>query len=317
MAYTVSFNQATSDLFGYLFVQPFSFDGTGVFTRNAADARVIAGIHHISSTTEVHPSVSGDLPGPGVMGTLAIADTAQGAVLQCTNMVMKKVRSPQSIDVALTYWILEGSAGSVVTFDPPCAFQYPPNGANYYPWHGALQGGGADLLLTFLDPVYEVQAGRYIEEFAAFGPANANGIGSSAVSFICGAPTPANLANLTFDDQSRGHQTPLFGADAGGVSQVIGANGAVFAFNGTFKRWDPYDLIRFVRSIVLAQAPARGNPYSWLSDPSLRRFPQSIDEAARHSGWRQANYAQFGENFEGITVWDLNPRGAHQQQFMF
>jgi hypothetical protein len=319
MSYKVKFGTVESELFGYLFVQPFWFAG-GVFRRDPAHARVIAGIHHVSSETELHPSVSEGLPAPGTAAALAITNTAAAAVLNVSNMVMQAILPQQSLDVALTYWILEGSNASTIVFDPPCAFNYPPGGANYYPWKGSLTGNGADLAITTVSSMIEAKNGKYIQEFSAVGPANVNGAGTSTVKFVCAANSGANLPGLTFDDKSRKTTTLLFDSTPDGVTQVNGgtARGAVFAYNGTFSRWAPTDVLWVVRNIVEAQQPGVASPRAWLIDPTFWRFPQSTDAAARHSGWRQADYAQFGENFEGLTVWGLSPRGAtYRQPLMF
>jgi hypothetical protein len=326
MPYQVTFNGIGSELFGYLFVQPFSFVGPGLFQRNSTQARVIAGIHYVSSPTQGFPSVSSTLPAPGAQGNLAIADSGGRAVLSVTNMQMSKIIPQQSIDVAMTYWSLVGSGQSAATFNPLCAFQYPPDGANYFPWRGSLSGGGANLAVTSTDVIFEAGAGPYISDFAAIGPANANGRGTNVVSFICGAGAGGNLPGLTFSDQSRASQTLLFDATAGGVAQVNAgagggaAQGAVFAYNGTFSRWAPDDVLRVVRTIASSAmagvaAPA-GRP-TWFSDPAFS-FPQSTSEAASYSGLQQHGFAQFGTDFEGLMVWNLRSRdNGYQQPLMF
>ena len=254
MTYTVQFGDARTDevtIAGYFAVQPFVFGSAGEMHRNPDHARIAVQLALTRWDEARYPSATEDIPGGG---DLVVKTTAGHAVLTATEVRLRGIASTQASDWAVTTWVLEGTAGSDIEFDPedePRTMD-PALTADYYPWQGScVIEGRPDKRLHFSHLAMDFAYGARPELAAVdmLGHANVNRSGS-IVAWVLGARNEEPWSPWTVHDESRGSRAQIGGSTPEANEQMNGACGAAYAFNGLPVRCEARMLTNFARGFA-------------------------------------------------------------------
>ncbi|MCS3479381.1 hypothetical protein M2212_006227 [Bradyrhizobium elkanii] len=310
-SYVVNFGGDTCDTSGYLLVQPFRLNAQGELQPVTGKAKLLVQLHWVKPADGQFPSFSGKL---AQRFGVTIKDAKPNTILHVNDVAAETIVSTQSVDIGTALWLLNAVPTSTIKFSPQPQYSRPAGGSGYHPWQGTLRGSNSGINVTYVEAIYDAAQNRTLREFAAMGPANADGAGSF-FNLVAGATANQTLPAVQFNDARRKANIDLFGPGAG-VAQMANAQGAVFAFNGVFKKCRPADLMRLVRDLSMPKAvgdeavsQAVWTQSEWLENPLFRDIAQTIEATAATANTNQESFETADSDFEGLLLKGLRSRG--------
>ncbi|GAB6841714.1 hypothetical protein HNR00_004991 [Methylorubrum rhodinum] len=314
-SYVVNFEVGSCEVSGYLLLQPFRLNALGELQPITGEAKLLVQIHWIKPKDGKFPSYSGQVP---QRTRIKISDPKTNTILEISDVSAETVVSSQSVDVGTALWLFNAVEGSSVSFTPQETRSHNlKGGSGYFPWQGTLRGSGQGssnrINVTYAEGVYNVAQDGTLREFAVLGPANVDGSGTF-FNLIAGAQPNQTLPSVQFEDGARKKTLDFFGPDAG-ASQMAGAEGAVFAFNGIFKKGQPADLLQLIRDLSIPQDAANApvsiwTEAAWRESLLFRDIAQSIEATSMTSAAKAASFAIADSDFEGLLLKGLRSRGG-------
>lgn len=312
-SYVVDFQNGTCETSGYLLVQPFRIAAQGQLQPITGQAKLLVQLHWVKPANGEYPSFSGKLP---QRLEVKIKDPNANTIVHIDDVSAATIISSQSVDIGTALWVLDAVPDSTIKFSPQPQYHKPAGGFGYHPWQGTLRGSSSNgINVTYVESIYDQARNRTVREFAALGPANADGSGSF-FNLLAGAIPNQTLPSIQFNDARRDVTIEFFGADAG-IEQMAHAQGAVFAFNGLFKKCRPTDLMQLIRDLSFPRTAADDKAaddiwmqHGWRENPVFRDIAQPIEATAWTTNAKQNSFETADSDFEGLLMKGLHTRGG-------
>lgn len=301
------------EIAGYYFVQPFSFKNS-LLQRNPRSARLAVTVALTGYDHDEYPSVT---TGLATTGEIAIStDEVDDAILRAEGFTATAVSSSQSRDLALTTWIFEGSANSNLDYAPAAINIAPQPGRvpaeHRVRWFGHADTGQAPdvarLNLGYLASQVSYGLRRDLTAIDLIGISNMMGSGS-LVHRLLGHPLNVRLGAITVSDVSRNTNSTIGGPGPDPDQQMAAALGSAYIFNGIFKNLPVASVATFSRQFTDGSADVirdASHAGSSIFADMTQRVSDTIGGTKRNAD----SYAINGPDFEGLSFWGLEPRGA-------
>lgn len=317
--YLTQANVPAIKIAGYYYIQPFSFQNS-LLQRNPRSARLAVTVALTGHNDDSYPSVT---KGLGATGDIAIfKDTSTSTILEARGFRTTTISSAQSRDLALTTWIFQGSDDSSVRFTPTSINEEPNPGRVHSEervrWFGHADAGGQDnkrLNLSYIASEFSFGQTRDLTAIDLIGIANMMQSGS-LVAWLLDQPRNEVLGTITVSDVSRDTTTSIAGSGPDASRQVASALGAAYVLNGIFMDLSVAELAAFSRRFtdqsanIIRDAAHEGSGI--FADMTQR-------VSATPAGTRKNpdSYAVNGPDFEGLSFWNLQPRGRTDAALLY
>lgn len=314
---------------GYYYVQPFGFSSTSLLERNPQSARLavtvaLTGFAGNANGENSYPSVTDGLAKTGKITIADIVGDKSNPILTASGFDTAVVSSSQSGDLALTTWIFHGGIGSSVTFTPANVQQDPNPGRvgqdQRIRWYGhADAGDGASssrLNLSYIASQIGHWARHDLHAIDLMGIANMRQSGS-LVAWLLGQNPNQELGEIKVTDESRGsRENKIAGTGGDGVQQVAQAFGTAYVFNGIFQNLPAATVAAFSRRFdnvaadIIRDAAREG---TGIFADMTQRVLATPESTAKNPN----SYDIVKPDFEGLSFWDLKPRGTTNAALLY
>ena len=329
MAYTLSFNGKTVTIVGFFIVLPFDFDTNQLMRLSPNNA--FAAVQTVAArvTKKSFPDYSSILK---ESNEFELKDELKKSKVKLNDFFPVRILSSQSADIGESMWILGGNQSIDCKIDvgSPISSQFPnfkKDGPPHYYWGGQLEDSDDNNFkpLKLSHAYFDLNfTEHYVTEMMAFGPSGYEKSGSMFKWIIDqgnwmvndagdvkrnGGDKPLRL--LTLKDLRRDKTLHFFGDKEEGLAQVsVGAQGAVFLFQGVFSRLLPDEIFGIMKTTVT------GEDWTEISmDPKkLRTIAQPCQRSVSDNEKGTLNDSNSQEGimgntvFEGICLWNLQAR---------
>lgn len=309
------------EIAGYYYVQPFSFQNSRLL-RDPRSARLAVTVALTGYNDDQYPSVTESL---AVAGKLVITDEAGengNTILSARGFNATAVSSSQSRDLALTTWIFQGRDASSISFTPATINIEPNPGRvskeDRVRWYGHADVGGEEnarrLNLSYIASQISFGRAHDLTAIDLIGIANMQDSGS-LVAWLLDQALNRPLGMITVSDASRGKTSIIAGDGPDADGQMANARGAAYIFNGIFKDLPAADLAAFSRHFTDQGA----NIIRDAAHEGSGIFADMTQRVSATPGGTQKNpaaYAAEGPDFEGLSMWALEPRGTKEEEML-
>ena len=321
MGYTFEASGRTTEIAGYLLIQPIGFTPAGL-VQDRRNARLAVQLAMSGWNESRYPSETTNLR---ESGTVRIRDGVGSTVVNGSELQWAGAIATQTTDLAGTTWIFEGGKESEIRFTPGeerrSTMILHDASEHYYPWRGrCVVRGGPTLHLSYLGLELSPGENLDVRRVDVLGHANVNGV-RSVLDWILTQPQNEWWPEIEIRDVSRGTTTGIAGRDAEGREQLTGATGAAFALNGVFANAPVPALMRLARRLAPspdgAMAPGKARHVAEAARDAMDVFEdlaQRCTETLASSKRSPGDHVVAGHDFEGFTLQGLSPlergRGA-------
>ncbi len=317
MAYTLTYNNDSNnvEISGFLVSLPFGFDTQSILQLWPDNAFAAVHLSAAKSKDVNFVNYSSALEGKD---NFQLKDEYCNSQIQLNDFLPVRIISSQSADIGESLWILGGnrSTDCNIQFGGKIESQFPNfkrDAYEHYYWGGELKDE-KDTLLNLSHACFDLNTTRQcLSEMIVFGPSgykNRGGIVNWIINqgkwMQSGQQGNAVrngqniLSLLHLHDLSRNTTLPFFDNNGRGKAQVMDAKGTVFLFQGVFSRLLPDDLF----NIIKTASKGRNELETSSEMKTLRLVSQPCCQTVKDA----TEEIPDSTVFEGICLWDLQPR---------